>query len=66
MEKESLERLGFVWDVAEKRFEEGLIELRGYFKEYGHTRVPKNFVCLNNDYPLGIWVNGLRARKKNL
>ena len=43
-----------------------MIELRGYFKEYGHTRVPKNFVCLNNDYPLGIWVNGLRAREKKL
>jgi len=55
---------GWVWDVIEAQFEEGLQQLRAYVEREGHARVHKDYTDEMN-FSLGSWVDRQRYRFKN-
>ena len=61
---EALNRLGFVWDALEARFNTNLELLADYIKREGHSRVPQSYVV--NDVKLGRWVSELRRSRTKL
>ena len=54
---------GWVWNILEAKFEEGLERLNKYVDEYGNARVPNNFID-KNDFELGHWVVTRRMMHK--
>ena len=54
---------GWVWNILEAKFEEGLERLNKYVDEYGNARVPNNFID-KNDFELGHWVVTRRIMHK--
>src|SRR5262249_22019144 len=52
--RQQLDELGFVWDVLQTNWEEGLCHLITYKKREGHCRVPRNH--MENGFRLGQWV----------
>ena len=59
-----LESLGFVWDVRDAFWDQGLAHLQQYVAEHGHTRVLQRTVV--EGYRLGGWVSNQRANKDQL
>ena len=57
----ALNRLGFVWDITENRFEQKLHELMEYKRRHGDCLVPYKYE-LNTS--LGGWVSDLRSEYK--
>ncbi|MDC3259133.1 Helicase associated domain protein [Porticoccaceae bacterium] len=57
-----LNNLGFVWNILDQNWEEGLMELTLYKNEYGNCLVPHDFVATSG-YELGIWVSNQRYRE---
>lgn len=51
---------GWQWDLREARWHAGLIELRRFRAEFGHTKVPARYVSASG-YPLGRWLNHQRS-----
>ncbi|OQR85345.1 hypothetical protein THRCLA_23038 [Thraustotheca clavata] len=73
--RNSLEKLGFVWDELQYKWQRNLTALKTYKKINGNLSVPYKFVVPINDpnWPeetwnlrLGINVSSLRARRDNL
>jgi len=62
---ERLEKLGFVWDVLQAKWDEGFDALAAYVKEHGDAQVPNTFK--NQDgFNLGEWVNTQRRYRSTL
>ena len=60
----SLDELGFVWDVLDQMWQQGLEQLKQYRAEHGHVLVPKRFQAADG-FKLGSWVSSRRkARSK--
>jgi superfamily II DNA or RNA helicase len=59
-----LNRLGFVWDVVEYRWEEGFKYLLSYKEEFGDSLVVQR--TQYRDYKLGQWVSVQRSAKDQL
>jgi superfamily II DNA or RNA helicase len=55
-----LDRIGFVWDLRDKRWEEGLNKLSQFKDREGHTLVPKGH--LEGRFELFNWVNTHRQK----
>lgn len=55
---ELLDELGIVWDVADARFQHGLIAARAYFEEFGTLCAPRDAVI--DGFTLGQWLENLR------
>ncbi|EST27843.1 hypothetical protein N566_23200, partial [Streptomycetaceae bacterium MP113-05] len=55
---ELLDELGMVWDVADARFQHGLIAARAYFEEYGTLCAPRDAVM--DGFAVGQWLENLR------
>lgn len=53
-----LEKIGFVWNVIDDRFEQNLKKLKRFHKEHGHFDVPAK----GRHKQLGSWVAQLRCR----
>jgi Helicase associated domain len=62
--RQQLEELGFVWDLLETRWAEGLRYLTIYKQREGHCRVPTTHK--ENGFPLGHWVGNRRHNKETL
>ena len=62
----SLDELGFIWDLLEADFQEELAHLKAYHREHGDSRVHLGF-STENGFRLGAWVatrrNQLKAGK---
>lgn len=59
--RSTLERLGFVWDIREFRYQRFLGALRTFKEKYGHANVPQKYVTPDPEkLTLGRWV----ARRK--
>ena len=53
-----LDKVGFIWDSKVQEWREQYEELKKYTEQHGNALVPRNHPTL------GVWVNGLRARRK--
>ena len=62
--KSRLDRIGFIWNWNEYRWENSFKNLLKFRNREGHCRVP----IFHNEgrFRLGWWVSGLRARQKKL
>ena len=60
---EALESLGFIWDLLEQDFQEGLSRLAAYKAEHGDVEVPGLFKT-KDGYNLGSWVSERRKAYK--
>jgi hypothetical protein len=62
--KRRLDRIGFIWNWNEYRWENSFKNLLKFRNREGHCRVP----IFHNEgrFRLGWWVSGLRARQKKL
>ena len=58
-----LRAVGFVWDIAEWRWEQQFAALKRYKKRFGHCRVPNTY---KKNMPLALWVGNIRSRKDRL
>ena len=58
----SLNDLGFVWDVHDHWWEQGIARLRQYKAEHGHVLVPWGFETCDG-FNLGHWVTRKRTTK---
>eukprot|EP00435_Cladocopium_sp_Y103_P015327 s274_g3.t1 len=58
----SLDDLGFVWDVHDHLWEQGINRLQEYKAEHGHVRVPGGYETCDG-FKLGNWVNAKRTTK---
>ena len=58
-----LDALGFVWNVSAERWDKKYKELQAFYKEHGHSNVPKG--C-NQSSELSIWVSNMRRRAHHL
>ena len=61
---ESLNELGFVWDISNAQWEDGFKYLATYKEEFGDCLVPISFQ--SNVYRLGGWVSKQRGQKERL
>ena len=57
-----LEDLGFVWDVSQHHWQQGILKLRDYKCENGGVMVPRNYETPDG-FKLGTWVAKKRAAK---
>ena len=60
---EALDALGFIWDLLEQDFQEGLVALTAHKAEHGDVEVPGVFKT-KDGYALGTWVHNLRTSYK--
>ena len=60
-----LDALGFVWDVLDHQWEEGIRHLRRYEEEHGNCLVNRTYKS-ECGYKLGRWVGKQRNRKSQL
>jgi Fe2+ transport system protein FeoA len=60
-----LNKLGFVWDVRERQWEEGFAHLRAYREPNSDCQVPQSFKT-GDGYRLGQWVSVQRTKKDTL
>ena len=58
----SLDELGFVWDVLDHLWEQGINRLQDYRRQHGHVLVPKGYETADG-FKLGNWVNQRRVAK---
>ena len=58
-----LNNIGFIWDLEETKFHEGISELTNYKNKHGHCRIPSIYVTDNN-FNLGAWVSNRRQDYK--
>ena len=57
-----LDDSGFVWDVLDHLWEQGISRLQEYKTEHGHVLVPKDYQS-SDGFKLGIWVSQKRMAK---
>ena len=57
-----LDKLGFVWDTKNDKWEEGFAALKRFYKREGHCRVIIGYSEFN--YSLGNWVDAQRQKRK--
>ena len=58
-----LDALGFVWNVSAERWDKKYKELQAFYKEHGHSNVPKGY---NQSSELHNWVSNMRQRSHYL
>ena len=58
-QKEKLDKLGFIWSIANYEWENGFNELTQFKKQNGHCDVPSTFKTVSG-FNLGNWVRGKR------
>lgn len=63
--KQKLDNLGFIWSVADERWEQGYAALLEYWEENRHVSVPNRFVN-QHKFALGKWVTSQRRHKAQL
>ena len=64
--RKKLESLnGWVWDVAEAKWQEAISELKIYAEKNENCLVPQAYIS-KSGFRLGNWVNNTRAKKDNL
>jgi hypothetical protein len=51
---ESLQSIGFVWNLLDHQWEDMFAKLEEYWEEYGDYLIPQDY---KEDPPLGRWVN---------
>ena len=56
---ETLDKMGFVWDAREDKFNEYFLALNHYIAREGNALVPAHHI--ENGLRLGSWINGLRT-----
>jgi superfamily II DNA or RNA helicase len=61
---EQLEALGFVWNLREAAWEEGLSYLQSFKEREDHCKVPISHK--EDDFKLGFWVSNQRVKKDTL
>ena len=58
--KELLDKIGMEWNVDP--FETGYSHALRFYNEYGNINPERDYVCPEDNYPLGMWIRGLRGR----
>ena len=58
-----LDTLGFIWDVNEADWEEGLSQLKNYKTRETHCRVPQKYTA--DGFRLGLWV-AVQRRERDI
>ncbi|MBR5090271.1 MAG: Helicase associated domain protein [Ruminiclostridium sp.] len=58
--KELLDKIGMEWNVDP--FETGYSHALRFYNEYGNINPKRGYVCPEDNFPLGMWVRGLRSR----
>ena len=58
----TLDELGFIWDVLDHLWEQGISRLQEYKTEHGHALVPQGYRS-SDGFKLGYWVNKKRMAK---
>jgi len=61
---DTLDKIGFVWDVINYRFDKYIVELQKYYSKYGHYTVSHD-LKLEDGFAFGLWVSSLRNKYKN-
>ena len=61
---EKLDAIGFIWDVADKQWKDGINKLMKFKEREGHCMVPRAYK--ESEFPLGNWVGTQRNNKNNL
>jgi len=56
---------GWVWNIADEKWEEGFLHLVEYIKQHQNALVSKDYK-ISDGYNLGLWVQAQRGNKKNL
>ena len=59
----SLDALGMTWDPREDLFQEGLNQLKAFYRRHSHARVPQGYV--QDGFPLGQWIAVRRQERRN-
>ena len=62
--KRRIDRMGFVWNFSEYRWNNGFKNLLKFRRRKGHCRVPA--AHCEKKYKLGLWVSTQRRRKNKL
>ncbi len=62
--RERLNTIGFIWDLHEYAWEEGVAALTKFKAREGHCRVPRYY--LEGEYKLGQWVSVQRLSRNDL
>jgi hypothetical protein len=62
--RKRLDKIGFVWEPFEAKWEEGFAALRTYKTRERHCNVPQSHV--EGTFTLGRWVNRQRANKHTM
>jgi superfamily II DNA or RNA helicase len=60
-----LNEIEFVWDLKEKQWKDGLMELKKYKDQHGDCSVPQKHTTPSG-FRLGLWVSNRRANKSSL
>jgi len=60
-----LDKLGFVWESFEQKWEQGFSYLKTYKEEHNHCNVPRNYKTADY-FSLGAWVHNQRNYKSRL
>jgi len=63
--KDSLDKLDFVWDPLQFKWDKAYEHLKKFYKENGHSIVNSNFNT-KDKFPLGKWVNKQRSNKDSM
>jgi len=58
----SLDEIGFIWNVLDYQWEQSFVELIKFKKKNGHCNIPR---CYSESPKLGLWLSSQRISKKN-
>ena len=61
---DKLDKIGFIWNLLDRNWDEAFICLQKFHALHGHNRVPDNFEF--DGFNLGGWVSQQRTSKKGL
>ena len=62
--RQQLDTLGFIWDINEAKWEEGLRHLKNYKNREGDCLVPQKYTA--DSFRLGLWVAVQRRERKSM
>ena len=59
-----LDRIGMIWNTDQYRFDVGFEHAERYYRKNGNLKVPATYICEDDGYSLGLWINLKRRQYK--
>ena len=59
-----LDRIGMIWNTDQYRFDVGFEHAERYYRKNGNLKVPATYICEDDGYSLGMWINLKRRQYK--